>query len=182
MGGLAVLLVIDLLELPWHTVAGGTISGISFPSISNRATGPPDGLLGVLAVLATLAIVFDLLLEHFSPDTQIPSINGSRTLTRFALAITAAGLLALKFILHLTQIGDLGSGFWFGAVITAALVYATMKAWEANPASPAHSADARAGSAREESAHEEAARDEPEEPADHDQPTEAPEASAPSES
>ena len=163
-------------------MAGGTISGISFPSISNRATGPPDCLLGVLAVLATLAIVFDLLLEHFSPDTQIPSINGSRTLTRFALAITAAGLLALKFILHLTQIGDLGSGFWFGAVITAALVYATMKAWEANPASPAHSADARAGWAREESAHEEAARDEPEEPADRDQPTEAPEASAPSES
>ncbi len=182
VGGLAVLLVIDLLELPWHTVAGGTISGISFPSISNRATGPPDGLLGVLAVLATLAIVFDLLFEHRSPDTQIPSIKGSRTLTRFALAITVAGLLALKFILHLPQIGNLGSGFWFGAVVTAALVYATMKAWEANPASPADSADARAASAREESAHEEAARDESEDPADRAQPTEAPEASAQSDS
>lgn len=184
VGGLAVLLVIDLVELPWHTVAGGMISGISFPSISDRATGPPDGLLGVLAVLAALAIVFDLLLEHLSPDTQIPSINGSRTLTRFALAITAAGLLALKFILHLTQIGDLGSGFWFGAVVTAALVYATLKAWEANPA--------RADGARTRPNGDAAAADEPadstgaregsDEPDDRGQPTEAPEASAQSES
>jgi hypothetical protein len=134
VGGLALLLVIDLLELPWHEVAGGTVSGISLPSISNRATGPPDGLLGVLAVLATLAIIFDLLFEHVSPDTQIPAIEGSRTLTRFVLAGTAAGLLAVKFILNLTQIGDLGSGFWFGAVVAAALVFGAMKAWQAEPA------------------------------------------------
>jgi hypothetical protein len=190
VGGLAVLLVIDLLEFPWHTVAGGMISGISFPSISNRATGPPDGLLGVLAVLATLAIVFDLLLEHFSPDTQIPSINGSRTLTRFALAITATGLLALKFILHLTLIGDLGSGFWFGAVVSAALVYATTKAWQANPTSPAGApgpAGARTrpngdSAAADGPADSTDAREESQEPADREQPTEAPEASAQSES
>lgn len=187
VGGLAVLLVIDLVELPWHTVAGGMISGISFPSISDRATGPPDGLLGVLAVLAALAIVFDLLLEHLSPDTQIPSINGSRTLTRFALAITAAGLLALKFILHLTQIGDLGSGFWFGAVVTAALVYVTLKAWEANPAPPADAQGARTrpngdAAAADGPADSTEAREETDEPDDRSQPTEAPEASAQSES
>ena len=134
VGGLALLLVIDLLELPWHEVAGGTVSGISLPAISNRATGPPDGIFGVLAVLATLAIIFDLLFEHLSPDSQIPAIEGSRTLTRFVLAGTAAGLLALKFILNLTEIGDLGSGFWFGAVVAAALVYASMKAWQVEPA------------------------------------------------
>ncbi len=205
MGALAVLLVIDLLELPWHTVAGGTISGISFPSLSDRATGPPDGLFAVLAVLATLAIVFDLLFEHLSPDTQIPSINGSRALTRFALAIAAAGLLALKFILNLDEFGNLGTGFWFGVVVTAALVYATMKAWEANPA-PAAGADRPAGAERPAGAGSEAhddagapddpansadAREEPEapdeheapeEPADRGQPAEAPEAPAQSES
>lgn len=187
VGGLAVLLVIDLVELPWHTVAGGMISGISFPSISDRATGPPDGLLGVLAVFATLAIVFDLLLEHLSPDTQIPSIKGSRTLTRVALAITAAGLLALKFILHLTQIGDLGSGFWFGAVVTAALLYATLKAWEANPVPPADAGNARTrpnedAAAADGPADTTDAREESNEPDDRGQPTEAPEASAQSES
>ncbi len=145
VGGLALLLVIDLLELPWHEVAGGTVSGISLPSISNRATGPPDGLFGVLAVLATLAIIFDLLLEHASPDTQIPAIEGSRTLTRFVLAGTAAGLLAVKFILNLSEIGDLGAGFWFGAVVAAALVYAAMKAWQAEPARTAGSARAAPG-------------------------------------
>lgn len=183
VGALAVLLVIDLLELPWHTVAGGMISGISFPSISDRATGPPDGLFGVLAVLATLAIVFDLLFEHLSPDTHIPSIKGSRTLTHFVLAITAAGLLTLKFLLNLDEFGNLGTGFWFGVVVTAALVYATMKAWEANPA-PQPSAEHPAGAADEPAdsadVHEES--EVPEEPADGGQPTEAPEASAQSES
>jgi hypothetical protein len=145
VGGLALLLVIDLLELPWHEVAGGTVSGILLPSISNRATGPPDGLFAVLAVLATLAIIFDLLFEHVSPDTQIPAIEGSRTLTRFVLAGAAAGLLAVKFILNLNEIGDLGSGFWFGAVVAAALVYAAMKAWQAEPARTAGSARAGPG-------------------------------------
>lgn len=134
VGGLALLLVIDLLELPWHTVAGGTISGISFPSISNPATGPPAAFLGVLAVLASLAILLDLGFEHLSPQTNLPSVAGNRRLTRYALAIAAAGLLALKFILHLTQIGNLGVGFWFGAVLVGALVLATMQAKRDKPA------------------------------------------------
>jgi hypothetical protein len=133
VGGLALLLVIDLLKLPWYTVAGGTVSGISLPSISNSATGSPDRFLGLLAVLAALAVLFDLLFEHLSPDTHIPAINGSRTLTRCALAIVAALLLALKFIFHLTQIGSLGVGFWLGALLAAALVYATIKARQTEP-------------------------------------------------
>jgi hypothetical protein len=178
VGGLALLLVIDLIELPWHEVAGGTVSGISLPSISNRATGPPDGIFGVLAVLATLAIIFDLLFEHLSPDTQIPAIEGSRTLTRFVLAGTAAGLLALKFILNLTEIGDLGSGFWFGVVVAAALVYASMKAWQVEPARTAGAGRSGSGAANE----GETAADAPSESAEPSDSAEPGESAEPSES
>jgi hypothetical protein len=146
VGGLALLLVIDLLELPWHTVGGGTISGISLPSISNPGTGPPAAFLGVLAVLASLAVLFDLVFERLSPQTNVPSIGGNRSLTRYALAIAAAVLMALKFVLHLTQIGNLGVGFWFAAVLVAALVYATMQAKRDEPAPRASAEEsARAG-------------------------------------
>ncbi len=128
VGGLALALVIDLLELPWHTVGGGTVSGISLPSISDPATGPPAAFLGVLAVLATLAVLLDLLVQHLSPETSIPTIGDSRPFTRYVLAIAAAALIALKFVLHLGQIGNLGVGFWLGVVLAAALVYASAQA------------------------------------------------------
>jgi hypothetical protein len=193
VGGLALLLVIDLLELPWHEVGGGTVSGIALPAISNRATGPPDGFFGVLAVLATLAIIADLLFEHLSPDTQIPAVDGSRTLTRFVLAITAAGLLAVKFILNISEIGNLGSGFWFGVLVAAGLVYASMKAWEAEPhrtaragraapptSEPRDPRDGESAQAPEKpGASESAEAPEPEAPSES---AEAPETEAPSES
>jgi hypothetical protein len=134
VGGLALLLVIDLLELPWYTVGGGTISGISLPSISNPATGPPAAFLGVLAMLASLAVVLDLVFEYLSPATTIFSLGGNRSFTRYVLAIAAVVLLALKFILHLGEIRNLGVGFWFGAILAAALVYATKRARRDEPA------------------------------------------------
>jgi hypothetical protein len=133
MGGLALLLVIDLLGLPWYTAGGGTISGISLPSISNTATGSPSGFLGVLAVLAALGILLDLVFAHLSPGTEVPAIGGNRSLTRRALAIAAAGMLALKFLLHLGAIGNLAVGFWLGAVLAGGLVFATSWARREEP-------------------------------------------------
>ncbi len=133
VGALALLLMIDLLELPWYRMGGGMVSGILLPSVSNTATGPPAAFIGVLAVLASLAVLLDLLVEHLSPDRDVPSIKGSRTLTRHALAIAAAVLIALKFVLHLTLIGNLAVGFWFGVVLAAALVYATTRARRHEP-------------------------------------------------
>ena len=80
----------------------------------------------MLAVLATLALIADLALEHVSPDTQMPSIEGSRTQTRFVLAGRCGAAGGEVHVLNLSHIGDLGSGFWFGAVVAAALVYAAM--------------------------------------------------------
>ena len=92
VGGLALLLAIDLLFFPWFhvSVSVGPVS----VSADSSATGSPDGWLGVLAVLASLAILVDLAIERLSPQTSIPAISGSRTMTRFVLAVAAAFFMA----------------------------------------------------------------------------------------
>jgi hypothetical protein len=136
IGGLALLLVIDLLALPWFTFGGGSVSGISLPSIDFTATDTPDGFLGILAVLAALAINADLAIERFSPDTQLPAIGGSRQTTRLVLAVAAAVFMGLKFLFHLSHFSNLGWGFWIGAVLVGALVFFAMQAHQAARAAP----------------------------------------------
>jgi len=78
-GGIGLLLVLDLLLLPWFSIDVGPFT------LTSTATGSPDGWLGVLAVLAALAVIADLAIERLSPQTQLPTIGNSRTQTRFVL-------------------------------------------------------------------------------------------------
>jgi len=86
MAGIALLLAIDLLFLPWFSFSVLSIS------VSFTATGSPDGWLGVLALLCTIALVADLAIARLSPQTQLRAFGGSRENTRFVLAAAAAGL------------------------------------------------------------------------------------------
>ncbi len=119
LAGLGVLLVLDLLFLPWYgiTVSAGAIS----VSISNTATGPPSGWLGVLALLLVLALLVDIAIERLAPHTEVPAIGGGRAMTRYVLAVTAVGLLALKLLLHFGSAGELG--FWGAIVLGGGLVW-----------------------------------------------------------
>jgi hypothetical protein len=118
LAGVALLLVIDLLFLPWFDVGIGPIS------VTSTGTGAPDGVLGVLAVLAALALIADLGIERFSPATSIPAIMGSRTMTRLVLAGTCALFVALKFLFHI-HFSLFGFGFWAAVVLTAGLLVLT---------------------------------------------------------
>ncbi|MFZ0090058.1 MAG: hypothetical protein WAL63_11150 [Solirubrobacteraceae bacterium] len=124
LGGIAVTLVIDLLFLPWLRFSAGRVT------LTSTATGTPAGWLGVLAMLAVLALIADLALERFSPQTQLPAVEGSRTQTRFLMACVAAVLLTLKFLLHI-HLSRFGIGFWGAALLTAALVYVARQAHNA---------------------------------------------------
>lgn len=121
IGGVALLLVIDLLFLPWFDISFGPIS------VTSTAAGAPDGWLGVLAVLAAVGLIADLAVERLSPQTQVPSVGGSRTATRLALAGVTAVLVALKFLFHV-HFSLFGLGFWVAVVLTAALVFLAVKA------------------------------------------------------
>lgn len=151
--GLALLLALDLLVLPWLSLPAGatlTIRGatLTIGGGSPSGTGAPDGWLGVLAVIGLLAVLADIAIEHLSPQTQVPAIDGSRITTRYWLAVVAAVCLALKFIFHIGSIGNLGFGFWAGAVLTVALVYVARRARAEQPAATARASAASQPSSR----------------------------------
>jgi hypothetical protein len=121
LAAVALLLVIDLLLLPWFDLSIGPIS------VTSTATGTPDGWMGVLAVLAACALIADLGVERLAPETRVPAIAGSRTMTRLALAGMCALFVALKFLFHV-HFSLFGFGFWAGVVLTAGLVLLARKA------------------------------------------------------
>ena len=121
IGGLALLLVIDLLFLPWFDISAGPFS------VSFTATDAPSGWAGILAVFAAVALIADLAIERMSPQTTLPSVNGSRSETRFILACVAALFVFLKFVFNI-HFSDFGFGFWLGVILTVALVYVALQA------------------------------------------------------
>jgi hypothetical protein len=124
IGGLALLLIIDLLFLPWFSITVGV--GTYSISASSTATGAPDGWLGVLAVIAAIALLVDLAVERLSPQTQMPAIGGSRVNTRFVLAGITAVFVVLKFLFHI-HFSYFGFGFWAAVVLTVALVFCSLR-------------------------------------------------------
>jgi hypothetical protein len=130
IGGLALLLAIDLFFLPWFDVSGGLCNIVSCTS---TATGDPDAWLGILAAIADIALIADLAIERLSPQTALPNIGGSRTTTRLVLAGIVAGLLLLKFLFQISHFSDLGFGFWAALVLTVALVVATLRVNQGQP-------------------------------------------------
>jgi uncharacterized membrane protein len=121
LGGVALLLIISLLFLPWFHLAIGPFSA------NLTATDAPDGWLGVLAVLGAIALIADLAVERLSPGTTVPDIGGSRTQTRFVLACITALFVALKFLFHI-HFSLFGFGFYVSIILTAALVWVALQA------------------------------------------------------
>ena len=142
LAGVALLLAIDLLFVPWFDISIGI--GAFKVSATSSATGSPDRWLGVLAVLATLAMMAYLALERLGNvergttargTPELPAINGSRATTRVALAATAAGFVALKFLFHI-HFSLFGIGFWGPVVLSAALVVIAARARDAEGVTP----------------------------------------------
>lgn len=147
----AAVLVFDLLALPWFSF-GATISvGSDSVSIGGTLTGvdAPDAWLGVLAVLSCVFLITDLAFERLAPETRLPSIASDRVTTRYILACVAAGLIGMKFLLHLGRFGELALGFWTAVLLVAGLVALTRRARQPandsrhSPAAPPASQEAR---------------------------------------
>jgi hypothetical protein len=132
---LAVVLILDLLVLPWFSFGATITIGSGTLAIGGSATAvdAPDAFLGVLALLSCAFLVADLGFERLSPQTQLPSIAADRETTRYVLAWTAAGLIALKFIFHLGRFGELALGFWLSVLLVAALVAMTRRVRQTGP-------------------------------------------------
>ncbi len=121
LSGVALLLVVDLLFLPWFST---TVGPFSFTA---TATSSADGWTAVLAVIVSLAIVADIAVERLSPGTTVPNLGGSRTATRFVLACVAVASVALKFLLHI-HFNYFGFAFYAAVVLCVALILAARHA------------------------------------------------------
>ncbi len=132
MAGAALLLAIDLLFLPWFDIS--VSFGTLHVSATSSGTGSPDGWLGVLALLAALAVIVDLAVERLT-DTNLPAVGGSRATTRLVLAVAAAAFVALKFLFHI-HFDLFGFGFWAAVVLAAALVVSAVRARDAARLAP----------------------------------------------
>ena len=152
VAGVAALLVLDLLALPWFSF-GATISvGSESVSIGGSLTAvdAPDAWLGVLAVLCAAFLITDLAFERLLPETRLPSIASDRETTRYILACVAAGLIGLKFVLHLGRFGELALGFWVGLLLVAGLVALTRRVRQPTGAAPPPAAASTAPAATSE--------------------------------
>jgi hypothetical protein len=137
--GVALVLAIDLIVLPWFTFSAGYLS--YHVSYSASGTSAPDGWAGVLAFLLVLAVGIDLAIERFSPKTTLPNVGGSRTMTRFWGSVAAAVFVALKFITNV-HFSYFGFGFYLAVVLTVGLVFATWKLSKGQPVLPSQSGPA----------------------------------------
>jgi hypothetical protein len=128
--GVAGLLALDLLLLPWFSFGATITVGSTTLSIGGSASAvdAPDAWLGVLALMASAFLIADLATERLSPQTRLPTVTSDRITGRYAIACTIAGLLAFKFVLHLGRFGELALGFWTALLLVAALVALTRRA------------------------------------------------------
>jgi hypothetical protein len=114
VGGGGILLIIFLFALPFYSYSFGPFS------VTRAATSSPASIWGILALVATIVVVADLLLALFSPEMTIPTSQLGREMTRTALAALVVVLLVLKLILHTSY---LGWGCYVDIIVALAMTY-----------------------------------------------------------
>jgi hypothetical protein len=107
-----VLLVIDLLFLPWHSIAIPLMGSVDRNGISS-----PNAFLGFLAALVAAAMVAQVIVSKFTSAT-LPELPVPWPRAHMIGGLVVVGLLLLKLLL---QTSFLGVGAYLGVLIAAAL-------------------------------------------------------------
>ena len=127
------VLIIDLLFLPWHKVDFdlGPLLGSS-GSLKRTAVESPNAFWGWLALLVTIAVLVVVLIRRLS-TAKLPEIPISWSDATFYGAIAALALLLLKLVL---ETDSLGYGAWLGILLAAGMVYGGFAAKQADGSAP----------------------------------------------
>jgi len=118
VAGGGIILVIGLLAFPWSSYSAGPYGSVDF-----AATSWSGGIWAVLALIVLIAVIVDLLLARFSPETTIPTTALGRDMTRVAAVGLVVLLMLIKFI---SNTGNFGWGFFIDIVL---LIVVAAGAW-----------------------------------------------------
>ncbi|WP_426574131.1 hypothetical protein [Aquihabitans sp. McL0605] len=121
LGGCALVLVIDLLFLPWHHWSYSYSSGDIHVggSFSRTAIQSPNSFWGWLAMLVLLAIIGVTIVRRFT-DTALPDTPRPLPELTFYATIAVFVLLFLKLILKFDYIGF---GAYLAILLAGGMVY-----------------------------------------------------------
>lgn len=111
--GAGVVLLIDLLFLPWHNI------DLGFVSVSRSAIESPNAFWGILAMLVTLAMVVVVVVSRFT-TAKLPDLPVPWPQAMFIAGIVVAALLLLKLVV---ETDFLGFGAWLGVLLGGAMAY-----------------------------------------------------------
>jgi hypothetical protein len=113
LGGAGILLILDLLLFPWHSVDLGIVT------INRQATESPNAFWGILALLLAIAIVAAIVVRRLT-SVDLPDLPVAWSLALFYAAIATLVILFIKLI---SETSELGFGAWLGLLLAAAMVY-----------------------------------------------------------
>lgn len=115
LGG--VLLLLDLVLLPWHRISVGI--GPFAVTASRTGLESPNGFLGLLAALVALAVVARILLSEFT-SVELPALPVSWAQADLIGGAAAAALVLLKLV---AETSYLSIGAWLAVPLAAVMVY-----------------------------------------------------------
>jgi hypothetical protein len=115
----SVLLLFDLLFLPWHRISIG-IASIGFShSVSRSGIQSPNGFIGLLAALVAVAILARVVLSEFT-TVELPTLPVSWQRADLLAGAALAALVALKLVLETSY---LSIGAWLAIPLAGAVLY-----------------------------------------------------------
>lgn len=114
IAGTGIVLIIDLLFLPWHSI------DLGITTFTRSGVESPNSFWGVLALLLTIAVVAVTLLRVLKPETSLPELPVSWDRAIFFAAAATLVLLVLKLVMEMDA---LGFGAWLGILLAAGMAY-----------------------------------------------------------
>jgi hypothetical protein len=113
IGGAGIVLVLDLLFFPWHSVDTG------FGTFTRSGIESPNSLWGMLALLVTIATVAAVLLRKLT-TTKLPDLPVAWGQAIFYACIAILALLLIKLI---SETDALGFGCYLAILLAGGMVY-----------------------------------------------------------
>lgn len=112
-----VLLLLDVLVLPWHRISVGI--GVFGLTVSRTGVQSPNGFVGLLIALVALAVVARIVLSEFT-SVELPALPVPWERADLIAGAAAAALVLLKLVLETSY---LSIGAWLAVPLAGGLAY-----------------------------------------------------------